>query len=516
MKTLDVELPEALGTCRRRGTGEAGPTFFLIATGPGHPPAEERSVLDVLQHLHGPTPIGWLFESLDGAVKSGDIFIDQREADVAPYRSMPNRDHTAAIAELMIRQGTVSAAKGFAMMCEPAVHLQPFDDWYAWARQRDALYRLDGEAGHLERACSLLDAVLPRSGPERESFDTMAGLARLAWTGADWVARKPRLPIDPAGLLSRIDAAENTLAATAEFLIRFQLWACDFYESGVARTEALVGKALEALRRAGASRGAIILGGAWIESAAELLVNKGVELFEIWPRKLSMSSMLDQAPRILDEFSDSRRKLKELMLGEEIRSRVKVLTDDPRERRRNWARDWSAAAQGLLFSRQLDKADECARRALEIDPTWAEAWTSRGIVARERRDHLQAVTFFERAVAMNPRDSRYRGLLGEDLDAAGRTRDAYRAIVKGIRLDPVSGEAWCRLGFHLHRHGERRQACYCFERGKDYGDPAAADNWRIACHSPATRRDCPREVRPWRLAFEQRWRKLARKLRLGA
>ncbi len=503
MDALNIALPPEIGICKRQFQGKSRETLFLIATGTGHSPVEERAVLDVLEYLHGVNPIEWLFETLDGSWKSGDIFIDQREADVRAYRSFQDAERHAAITDYLVRQGNVSAAKGFAMRCEPAVHLQPFDDWYGWALYRDALYWMNGLAGRMESICSLLEAVVPQGGPEQKVWARMAALMRLAWTSTEYSVRKPELPVDPEGLLTHVKAPADALASAKDFLTRFQFRACESYDSSLARIETLVRKALDALRRAGATRGAMVLGAAWIDTAIDLLIARDVGFLAIWPPKVSMSPMLDHVPAALDEYKGSRRAIKEVFLGERVQSAVEALDSEPAERLRERARDWAAAAQSLLFNHQLDKGEECAKRALEIDPSWADAWTSRGIVARERRDHRQAVDFFERAIALEPRNSRFWGLKGEDLDSLGRHPEARKALVRAIRLDPASGAAWSRLGVHLYHNGPRREACYCFERGKTYGDDVAADNWRIACHFSVTPRDCPREVRPWRLAFRQ-------------
>ena len=512
MDALDVALPPEIGTCKRRLRGEARETVFLIATGPGHPPAEERAALAVLQHLHTAAPIEWVFETLDSSARRGDVYVDQREIDVRPYRNFPDAEITKSIAVSMLDQKLGSAAWAFAVTSDPAARLQAFDDWHGWASHRDALRFMDGAAGRMESICMVLESLVPG---KPEALETMTALMRLAWTSEEWRARPPGLPIDPAGLLAHLGDAAGDLTATAEFLTWFQTRAGEFYESGLARATALVDKALGALRRAGAARGAIVLGAAWIDSAAELLTSRKVGFVEIWPRDVRVSPMLDHAALMLNEEDDSGRKLTELFSGEKIRSRVEALSGVPQEMRRHWAGDWSAAGQGLRFERQLAKGEECARRALEIDPRWAAAWEVRGLIAYDQGSYRDALSFVEKAIALEPHEARYRELEAAALESLGRRREASEAAVRGIRLNPKSGNLWCLFGNLLHGEGKVRQACYCFAQGKALGEPAAADNWQMVCRSPSTRRDCPLAVHPWRLALGHRFRRVARKLGIG-
>ncbi len=504
MNLSEIELPGDLGTCKRHINEGSPLQIFLIATGPGHPSADERAVLKVLEHLHGRIPIEWIFENLDGAQKSGHLYADQREYDLKPYRAYPSPEITKGIAEYFVGDGMASAATGFAILCQPAARLQPYDDWQAWIRYRDALRRLSADAGRMEGVCSLITAMLPAESAERMELQRLAGLLRLGWGYRDWITDGQRLQgLNMESLLAPI-ARGGSLAPLAESLASWRTQACAFYEANLSRLDALVGKALRTLRDTGAVTGAVVVNVHWSERAAELLKSGNSSFLEIVPHNVVPAPMLDHAGTFLDELSDERSRLGDLFSGERIRTRLQTMLDQPETRRKSWAGEWAMAAQGLYLGYQYDKAEACARQALEIDAGSAYAWAAMASIQFERRKYKEAESNFRKAIALEPRTATYWDGLGAVLDGAGRKREARKAMIRGLHLNPKDGALWCRLGHHLHGIGKRNSACYCFEKGEEYGSSAAAQNRGMVCRSPVSIRDCPFEVRPFWLAASKR------------
>jgi serine/threonine-protein kinase len=95
----------------------------------------------------------------------------------------------------------------------------------------------------------------------------------------------------------------------------------------------------------------------------------------------------------------------------------------------------------ILCTREaIPKAREAARRALELDPDLAEAWTSLAFI-RSLFDWewVEAELMYRRAIELNPSYATARHWLGVDfLAILGRLDEALVSVEEALRLDPLS------------------------------------------------------------------------------
>jgi len=107
---------------------------------------------------------------------------------------------------------------------------------------------------------------------------------------------------------------------------------------------------------------------------------------------------------------------------------AKTLPDDPIARDEAW-RDGFAA--------RLVPAEQAARRALELDPRSASAWTALGSVLRDRRDWAASEEAYLRALQLDSDNSEAIHQYAEMLEATGRIADAVTAARRAAGLDPA-------------------------------------------------------------------------------
>jgi tetratricopeptide (TPR) repeat protein len=92
------------------------------------------------------------------------------------------------------------------------------------------------------------------------------------------------------------------------------------------------------------------------------------------------------------------------------------------------------------------KAKESALRALELDPSLAEAHVSRGWVNTWYDfDFVAADREFERSIELNSRYAMAHGWFAFYLGLMGRYEEAYTECQRAIRLDPLSSVLQCYL-----------------------------------------------------------------------
>jgi serine/threonine-protein kinase len=107
-----------------------------------------------------------------------------------------------------------------------------------------------------------------------------------------------------------------------------------------------------------------------------------------------------------------------------------------------YAADWdqSSYKEGLAKGRAL------AERALQIDPTLAEAHTSLGIMDTWTYDWPAAEREFKRAFELNPNYAPAHLWYGWYLHALGRSGEGIAEIERALEIDPLSAEANTALG----------------------------------------------------------------------
>lgn len=95
----------------------------------------------------------------------------------------------------------------------------------------------------------------------------------------------------------------------------------------------------------------------------------------------------------------------------------------------------------------------------------ALAWDAKGREARARGDTLFAIQYFERALALAPREPLFHNNIGNAYLAASAYEQAERAYRTALQLKPDLAVAWANLGYVLMNQDRQLPgAIECFER----------------------------------------------------
>ena len=110
------------------------------------------------------------------------------------------------------------------------------------------------------------------------------------------------------------------------------------------------------------------------------------------------------------------------------------------------------------------EAERHARAAMAADPLLAQPVYVLGLVHRYARRHAEARPFFDRAVAMEPRDPSTHMYLGQWLIVNGYTRQGIAELDRAIALDPMLPNAVNWRGYQYLYSGDLDSAQALFER----------------------------------------------------
>ena len=120
-----------------------------------------------------------------------------------------------------------------------------------------------------------------------------------------------------------------------------------------------------------------------------------------------------------------------------------------------WLEDYG----GIQGQEAFDKAEPAARRALELDPTRADALTAMGFVEdRQYTNPVAAKDYFERALAANPAHTEAATLYADALVDLGELEKALEIRRQAVERDPLSGFLKSRLASLLARMGNHDAA----------------------------------------------------------
>jgi TolB-like protein/Tfp pilus assembly protein PilF len=120
-----------------------------------------------------------------------------------------------------------------------------------------------------------------------------------------------------------------------------------------------------------------------------------------------------------------------------------------------WLEDYG----GIQGQEAFDKAEPVALRALELDPTRADALTAMGFIEDRQYDNpITAGEYFERALAANPAHTEAANLYADTLVDMGEYMHALQVRRDAVERDPLSGFLKSRLASQLGTMGKFDEA----------------------------------------------------------
>ena len=111
-------------------------------------------------------------------------------------------------------------------------------------------------------------------------------------------------------------------------------------------------------------------------------------------------------------------------------------------------------ALGYLEAWQLDEAEECLRKVIELDPEHARGFNKLGVVFARRGDLRQAEECFDQAIALDPQLGAAYSNLGNIYAERNWIDRAKAAYVKALVLDPGNPTATHNLGVLYRKSGD--------------------------------------------------------------
>jgi tetratricopeptide (TPR) repeat protein len=132
----------------------------------------------------------------------------------------------------------------------------------------------------------------------------------------------------------------------------------------------------------------------------------------------------------------------------------------------NWAtaEEHFTLGNTLLEFGQLEKAISCYRRAIQLQPNYADAYHNLGEILSVRGEWEDAIAVYQQAIELNPYYEGSHYSLGKVWASLDRREDAIACYRTAIQLNPHFAQAYQSLGEVLDSRGQLDEAIGCYEK----------------------------------------------------
>jgi tetratricopeptide (TPR) repeat protein len=132
----------------------------------------------------------------------------------------------------------------------------------------------------------------------------------------------------------------------------------------------------------------------------------------------------------------------------------------------NWAKPDEHFTLGntMLEFGELEKAISCYRRAIQLQPSYADAYHNLGEVLSVRSELEEAIAAYQQAIELNPNFAASHYSLGKVLANLERREEAIACFRRAIELNPNFARAYQSLGEVLDSRGQIDEAIGCYEK----------------------------------------------------
>ena len=129
-----------------------------------------------------------------------------------------------------------------------------------------------------------------------------------------------------------------------------------------------------------------------------------------------------------------------------------------------------AFQMGLAAHRQGDwqRAEQCYQRAVALAPAYSDAWNNLGVVAQNRNQTSQSITFYITALRHNPKFVAAWGNLGAVFEGVGRFKESAACYEAGLRLSEKA-EILSNLAGLYREMGQFQKAYICYRKAVKLG-----------------------------------------------
>ncbi|GHT80597.1 hypothetical protein FACS189467_3150 [Bacteroidia bacterium] len=112
--------------------------------------------------------------------------------------------------------------------------------------------------------------------------------------------------------------------------------------------------------------------------------------------------------------------------------------------KRQEASEFTNMAADFCDQNNYSRAIECCQKAIEIDPTLAEAYTNMGVAYKLQGNYTQAIECYKKALEINPNDADTHLNMGNVWGKLSNTSEKVKCYQKAVQLGSTKAQDWLR------------------------------------------------------------------------
>lgn len=125
---------------------------------------------------------------------------------------------------------------------------------------------------------------------------------------------------------------------------------------------------------------------------------------------------------------------------------------------------WNILAVAQESLGQLAQAEEAFRKAIELNPAYAQAHYNLGNALKKQGKFDQAISAYRRALEINPTNANTYNNMGISMADLGQIDDALTAYRRALEIQPAYAEAYNNMGVSLKNKGKFDEALAAYRR----------------------------------------------------
>jgi protein O-mannosyl-transferase len=153
-----------------------------------------------------------------------------------------------------------------------------------------------------------------------------------------------------------------------------------------------------------------------------------------------------------------------------------------------YAKAWCSLGLMLGGQGKLDEAIRCFAGALSADTNYASAYDNLGFALAARGDFAQAIENYQKALRIEPGNPEVYNNLGNALLAQGKLDEAMTNYRRALGINPRFGAALSNLGVALDRQGKPEEAIRQFAAALRVEPDSARAHFNLGCALARARR----------------------------
>lgn len=178
----------------------------------------------------------------------------------------------------------------------------------------------------------------------------------------------------------------------------------------------------------------------------------------------------------LDAIKEEMTKLKAKYMTSDENTRQEINREIKQNEEKFTAANWFDKGIDYFDQNNYQKAIECYKKAIELNPKYAYAWNGLGVAYGNLGNHKKEIEYCQKAIELNPKLSLAWNNLGVAYDKLGNTQKGIEYYQKAIALSPDFAAAWTNLGGVFFTQGYYQKAKEHFQRAIEL-NPKFAVGW---------------------------------------